>query len=795
MNQIPKLILSMAITTSMLTVPVAATAQEQEEGARLLEEVVVTATKRAATMQDVAVSMSAITEEGLDNLGVSNFEDFARTMASLNYTASGPNKLKLIVRGLSEGPISAADYQIQSMVSIYIDETPITSAVATPDLHVLDLERIELLRGPQGTLYGSGSMGGTLKMVTNRPNMDGFSGRVEATFSDTSGGDNSYEISAVLNTPMGEKNALRFVAYTKEDGGFIDNTATGEDNWNTVETSGGRASWLLQPNEDWDILTTYMHQKADVVGKPRYDVELGDLLFYGPAPDGQNDTIDLVNLNIEYHGWKFADLVSSTSYYKGRNDHWFDWSAVGYGAAEPLFFFTGTEPIVWQNIDQTYKVMSQEFRLVSTGDGPLTWTTGLFFDEEETSYDQTVWADQLERLMLVTPDPPFGPSSVQPGGVAYLGEDVIFYGENQHNVDQLALFGELTYAFNDKWSGTIGARWFQVDMKNDGWSIGAQNMITGVATTAAAARLIEAGIDPTPGAVFAEVLGSTGLVGGIVSDTDDGINPRFALEYRPTDSLLTYGLVSKGYRIGGVNSGLATGLGAPPTYGPDALWNYELGFKSTLAGGRMTLNGSIYYLDWSDIISVAGIEGFRYRINGGEASVTGAELSLEWQATDNWYFNAGLAYNDSQLEENICADFISGEPCTDNSSDLIGKKGDQLIGAPKLSYTAVIRYDDQLTETLDWRALLDFQHVGKSYDRYESSPNVHEQGNYDVVNLRLSLLTQTGWEFSLFGRNLTNERGIVDTQYLQGNINPGANWLRYTIIRPRTYGINVRYLF
>ena len=122
-------------------------------------------------------------------------------------------------------------------------------------------------------------------------------------------------------------------------------------------------------------------------------------------------------------------------------------------------------------------------------------------------------------------------------------------------------------------------------------------------------------------------MSTQGLVGGVVSDTDDGVNPRFALEYRPTDSLLTYGLISKGYRIGGVNSGLATGLGAPPTYGPDSLWNYELGFKSTLAGGRMTLNGALYYLDWSDIISVAGIQGFRYRINGDKASVTGQNSS------------------------------------------------------------------------------------------------------------------------------------------------------------------------
>ncbi len=787
-------ILALAIATSAFCFPPLLVAQEQsgQETEMVLEEVIVTANKRAETMQDVAVSMSALTEEMLDNLGVNNFEDFARTMASLNYTSVGPNKLKIIVRGMSDGPPENTDYQIQSTVSIYIDETPITSAVATPDLHILDLERIELLRGPQGTLYGAGSMAGTLKFVTNKPNLDGFSGRLDGSYATIDGGDQDYELSAVLNTPVGEKNALRFVAYTKKDGGFIDNTATGEDNWNTVKTTGGRLSWLLRPNDDWDILSTYTHQKADVIGRNRMEPELGDLKFYGPAPDSQKDTIDLFNVTIDYHGWSFADLVSSTSYYKGRNDFWFDWSAVGYGAAEPLFFFTGTEPIVWQNIDQDYKVLAQEVRLVSTGDGPSTWTAGQFVDSEKTDYDQTVWANDLETLMSITP---LGSASVQPGGVAYLGEDVIFYGENKHKVDQLALFGEYSYAFNDQWSGTVGGRWFRVKMKNDSFSQGAQNMITGVANIAAIERLIEAGIEPTPEAILTEVFSTTGLVGGVVSDTDDGFNPRFALEYRPTDSLLTYGLISKGYRIGGVNSGLATGLGAPATYGPDSLWNYEIGFKSTLAGGRMTLNGAIYYLDWQDIISVAGIEGFRYRINGDDASVTGVELSWAFQATEHWYFNAGLSYNDSQLEDNICSDFISDIPCTPEADDLIGLKGDQLIGAPKMSYTAGIRFDHRLTDTLDWRALLDFKHVGKSYDRYNSQPNAQEQGDYGVVNLRLSLLTQTGWEFSLFGRNLTDERGVINAQYLEGEINPQQNWLRWSVIRPRTYGVTVRYFF
>jgi outer membrane receptor protein involved in Fe transport len=333
-------------------------------------------------------------------------------------------------------------------------------------------------------------------------------------------------------------------------------------------------------------------------------------------------------------------------------------------------------------------------------------------------------------------------------------------------------------------------------MSNNPWSVGAQNMITPAGPNAAAQRLIAAGIEPTPEAVLLEVLSTQGLVGGEpVSDTDDGVNPKFALEFRPSDKVLTYGLASKGYRNGGVNSGLSVSFGAPQNYGPDSLWNYELGVKSTLAGGRATLNGAVYYLDWSDIISVGGVSGFRYRINGGKASVVGAELDAAMLLSKNWSFNFGINYADSQLDENICNDFISGTPCTDDSPDLVGRKGDQLIGAPKLSYTAALQYDGRLSNTLDWRALLDFKHVGVSGNWYETNAFRRELGDYDVVNLRFSVLASQGWEVTLFGRNLTDERGRTSTQYVQGSFDPSREYLRWMVIRPRTIGVNMRYYF
>lgn len=792
MSHKPRRSLPLSAAISVLLAPAAVLSQEAGQ-LNTLEEITVTASKRSESLQDVAVSVTAMSEAQLDGLGVNNFEDFARTQASLGYTSVGANKLKLIVRGLSEGPPENTDYQIQSTVGIYIDETPITSAVATPDLHIIDMARIELLRGPQGTLYGAGSMGGTLKMVTNRPRLDGFSARAEATYATIDGGDNDYEVSGVANAPLGDKNALRLVAYSKEDGGFIDNTATGEADWNTIETSGGRLSWLLQPNENWSVLATYMHQSVDVGGRNRMDPELGDLQFYGPGPDSQKDTVDLFNVTIDYSGLGFADVVSATSYYEGRNDFFFDWTDVGYVAAEPLFVFTGTEPLVWQRIDQTYEVISEELRLVSKGDGRLTWTTGLFVDSEKTSYEQTVWANDLETLMSITP---LGSASVQPGGVAYVGDDVIYYADsNEHTVKQAALFGELTYAFSDKWSATLGARYFWVDTETTGRSFGAQNIITGGASAAAQARLIERGVEPTPAAIMAEVFSTTGMVDGAEEGTDDGVNPKFSLQYRPNDDLLTYATMSKGYRTGGINGGMAVSFGAPATFGPDSLWNYELGLKSSLLEGRMTFNASVYYLDWSDIISVGGVNGFRYRVNGGKASVTGTEIDVAFQPTRNWYLRAGLAYNDSQLEENICSNLISDVPCTPESADLVGLKGDQLVGSADLSYTAGVQYENQLTSTLAWRAALDFQHVGKSFDRYESMPDAQEQGDYDQINLRFTLLSDSGWELSLFGKNLTDERGVTNATYVHGNLNPSQDWLRWSVVRPRTYGVTARYSF
>lgn len=792
MNHIPGRLLSLSAVTSILLSPVAlAQTRTAPEGA--LEEIIVTASKRSESLQDVPVSVTAMSQEQLDNLGVNNFEDFARTQASLGYTSVGANKLKLIVRGLSEGPPENTDYQVQSTVGIYIDETPITSAVATPDLHIVDMERIELLRGPQGTFYGAGSMGGTLKMVTAKPNLDGFAARLEGTYATIDGGDDDNELSGMANIPLGDKNALRLVAYTKEDGGFIDNTATGAEDWNTIETTGGRVSWMLQPNDVWNVLASYIHQSVDVGGRNRMDPELGDLQFYGPGPDSQEDTVDLFNLTVNYGGLGFADVVSATSYYKGNNDFYFDWTDVGYVAAEPLFFFTGTDPIVWQKIDQTYEVISEELRLVSKGEGRLTWTAGLFVDSEKTNYEQTVWANDLETLMSITP---LGSASVQPGGVAYVGDDVIYYSEfTKHSVDQAALFGEFTFTFTEKLSATVGARYFRVDTETSGQSVGAQNIITGGAAAAATARLIEQGITPTPAAVMAEVFSTTGMVGGAESGSDDGVNPKFGLQYRPNEDFLTYATVSKGYRTGGVNGGMAVSFGAPPMFGPDSLWNYELGLKSTLLDGRMTFNTAVYYLDWSDIISIGGVNGFRYRVNGGKASVKGAELDVAFKATQNWYLRAGLAYNDSQLDENICSNLISTTPCTADSTDLVGLEGDQLVGSPDLSYTVGVNYENRMTDRLGWRAAVDFQHVGASFDRYESMEDAQKQGDYEQVNARLSLFSDSGWDLSIFGRNLTDERGVTNATYVQGNFNPNQSWLRWSVVRPRTYGVTARFSF
>lgn len=726
------------------------------QGAQL-EEVVVTASKRTESLQDVPMAISALGTAALEEKGVVDFESYARLMPGLSYVDAGVGKRKLIVRGLSSGTDFGGE---QATVSVYIDDVPLTSSVSFPDLHMFDIERLELLRGPQGTLYGSGAMGGTLKIITNKPQFEEFEAKLDASYASIEDGDTSYALNGMINVPITDTLSVRMVAYDKTDGGFVDyvHPLVNKQDANEVETQGGRLAVSWAPTDRLSLLASAIHQTSDITGKPWYGPATGDLKIAAPVLDEQKDTTDIYNLTVNYSFDSFS-MLSTTSYFKGDNDWMFEFSENAYLVLGPLFDALQVEPISPHHYDEDFDIFVQEVRFQSESEGPLQWTGGVFYQKDEVRLRQTVVVDQLPLISfglgLAFGNPEFTYDSVLPGGNYYVGENVTYANDGTTEVEQAAVFGEVSYDLNDQWTATLGGRWFKIESEGEGYATGLQNTL----------------IDPTvPAPGYREF--------NVADASQDGFNPKASVDYRPNDDMMFYGLISQGYRLGGTNSDIVTLFGAPDSFDSDELWNYELGFKLEFMDRHARINGAVYYLDWTGIQTKQLLEnGFGYTDNAGKASVTGLELEGSYLFNDSWTLDFTLDTKTAELEE----DFVT-------EGQLAGEKGDRLQAVPELTYSVSLNNYTNLGSGLELQSLLSLQYVGDSSMEYDFvATKADELGDYSIVNARVSLISDGGWSVALYGDNMTDERGTTSTTNLVEE--------RRFVVRPRTLGVNLRYAF
>ncbi|WP_299978516.1 TonB-dependent receptor [uncultured Pseudoteredinibacter sp.] len=719
-----------------------------------LEEIVVTATKRELGMQDVAIAISALSGESLENKGATDFESYARLLPGLSYVDAGSGKKKLTVRGLSDG--TEFDAQLQATTSIYFNDIPLTSGVSAPDLHMTDIARVELLRGPQGTLYGAGSLGGTLRIITNEPVQGEFQGKIDGSYGATKSGDPATVVNMMMNIPLSDNLALRAVAYKKDDGGFIDYThaRVNEEDANDISTKGGRLALAYEPNDQLKINASYIYQESDINGKAWFNPG-SDLSIDAPVKDEQLDSTKIYNFTVDYDFGDIA-LYASSSYFNGDNDWVFEYSENAYLALKPIYDFSGIEAISPHHFNEEFDIFAQEIRLQSVDDSAFQWTAGLFYQKDKVDHEQIVVVDNLAGLLDVLGllQPGISGALVAPGGPFYVGDEVVYRNQNDFQIEQKAIFGEASYAFNDQWSATIGLRAFETEISDAGSSRGIQNLLTG-----------RVGTPP-------------GISTGSVSSSEDSVNPKFEVSFRPDDDRMIYALASKGYRIGGANSDIAVAGGAPAQYKSDSLWNYELGFKTQWMGNQLRLNGAIYYLDWSDIQTKSLLSnGFGYIDNAGSASITGFELEGAWQIDDIWSVDFGFDIKEAQLEE----DYIS-------AGTQQGADGDRLQGVPEFSYNFAINFDKDIADDMALRGLLAYQYVDESFMEYEfvAGPQ-HRIGDYAVLSANINLLLGDNIEVGLFGKNLTDERARTTAINVVDE--------RVFTIRPRTIGMNFKYQF
>jgi iron complex outermembrane receptor protein len=654
--------------------------------------------------------------------------------------------------------IVPSEVQDASLVAVYIDEMPVTLKSANPDLKVLDLQRIEVLQGPQGTLFGAGSMAGTVRQITQKPEFNELFGSVEAVGSRTSGfGGGNHNLRGSINVPVkNDTLALRLTGYTGKDSGFIRNQLTGRTT-NGVSTSQGRAALRLQATPDLlvDASVTASNIKGGI--NDAY-ANLAPYTTIALLPEVGNDKLQLYNLTVNYALGQ-ARLVSSTSYL--HRDTLYVTSAQYPATA---FIFGGQDPLMQSayTIGNRLTDFAQEFRLQSTAGGPLKWTAGAFFEKGSR--------DTLQDQPTTGFDARYAATRNFPGYNSQINDlattpDNYFSGRQYIDSHQVALFAEGTYTVweNGADSGldlTAGLRLFRGTQDFD---LAFTGLFGNLATATPAV--------PT---------GVPALANS--SATARGANPRFAAAYRVDADHTLYASAGKGFRYGGNNQPVPfnfCGINAPATFAPDSLWNFEVGSKNTLFDRRMTFNASAYRIDWDDVQVFNRLPcTYYFTQNAGKIRSEGLELETAVKITRR----ASIGINAS-LNHATATDTVQTGIAAQNIP-----AGARVPYAPKFAASATASYSIPLPNNDEVGVSASYAHRGEAYTNFAP-----EQGSYaeipssNTVNATLTYRTR-GYEVGLFGTNLTNGAKVSDVTPNTIAIQPGNTLY---LVRPRTVGLRV----
>ena len=773
-----------------------------------LNDIIVTANRSGAeSLQNVPIAVAVVNVDQITKSGQGNLVDLAKFTPSLSITEGAPGYNKFNMRGLSTGGYASSDTSDRSLVAVYLDDTPISVQGQTPDLKVYDLERVEVLRGPQGTLYGAGSMAGTIRFVTAKPDLNRFFGTAEAGVATTEHGEASFNLRGMVNLPIvADTLAVRGNFYVGRDGGYIDNIGKrNRDNANRNNTYQGRiaARWTPSPAVTVDASFTYERSKADGLNIAFSGLKPYTILTNGP--EGTDDRFRLYTLGADFDAG-FADVIVSGAY----TDR-----AIGFDASvEPqiAYFFqdygtglpisTTTYPLFTaptsydQNIslllpaelyqiDQKLKDYMLEGRLVSKPGGPVTWTVGAFYEKQKRHLRQdipTPGFDTLsyENLFYGPFNTPDGKYNSQTVDGAFQPDD-IFSGLQDVNERQIALYADGTWHATDKLDLTAGVRYFNFKEKY---------------------YLFEAGV--------------YGVVNHVPLETNarlksHGFNPRGNISYHVTDDVMLYGEVAKGFRYGGGNQPVPLGTtgiagqctsdlanygysSAPLTFGPDKLWNYTIGEKAKIAGGRVTLNASAYYIDWSDVQTRLGLNcSYFFTDNKGKITSKGLELESMIKASSELTFSLSGSYNSSKA---------NGDIPTVGAFD-----GDRTPYYPQWTANAQIFYDRPVGAG-DLHLQFGYQYQSSQNTRFNNFATTLVNNaltatgpsqTYAVIpeshNVSASVTYDIGaLELGVYGNNLVNGVDITNigraTYYAV--YQPGS---RDTYARPRTIGVRAKVKF
>ena len=788
-----------------------------EEANYTLQRMVVTATKRAQLAQDVPFSLNVQSEEDIKRLNTSDLEDLSRNVAGLSIQNLGPGQSVVTIRGISSGQIVRDQPGIKEQVGVYLDETPISLSLFTPDIDLFDLNRVETLRGPQGTLFGSGSIGGTVRYITNQPLLGVTEVKVEIDGNSVEENSLGGHVKTALNVPLGEDAAVRLVAYGTRYGGFIDALKEGgsvDEDVNDGNRFGGRIALLWEPTENLSITPRVVYQKIDLGG---FNRDEAFNLFANPYTDpairtpitlGEREQFLLLDEAFEDEtlildmivNWKIEDLfdVTYSASYVNRDilvsrDSSALTSSVSispFGGYPPKlgpdpnpFTFPEDKVLIPANLRDTtdLKQMTHELRLSSDDDSALQWLAGVFYANVERDYSQRNLAPGYDALALEHILNPIGlvPSDISNG---FPDVDSNYVSDLTYDLRQVAIFGEATYALLERLDLTAGLRWYDWEedktFKSGGafsnWD--AQNQDTPISS--------------------------------------DGFTPRFMVSYDATDNLTVNAQASRGFRLGGINDPLNQPLckDAYDTYRvyqefeDETLWNYEVGFKSSFE--NVTINGSVFYTDIENLgVNVdAGDCSSRVAISVPESHTMGAELELSIQPTRSLL----LAFAGSYVE----AEFDSTIRTADGSAVVEGiEKGNRIPSVPDWQLSGSATYTlpgllsaresyisgswqfvgDSITQSGDQVSgrevfLHNLPYAGMPADQTTEVDLLLD--SYHLFNLSAGLVYDN-IEFTAYVKNLTDEN--VELSFDRERA--GRARLAYRVGQPRTFGVVTRMRF
>jgi outer membrane receptor protein involved in Fe transport len=752
------------------------------------QEIVVTATKRETSLQDIPFSINAQTAQQIQRSGATTIEDLSRNVAGLQIQNLGPGQSQVAVRGVAAGQIVRDQPGVKEQVGVYLDESVISLSLFTPDLDLYDLNRVETLRGPQGTLFGSGSVGGTIRYITNQPNLTRTEGSLEANLNVLDGGDIGGALRGMINAPLGEDVAVRAVGYYTRYGGFIDAVGpAGGENVNDGYRAGGRIAIRLQPTESITITPRVLYQEIDANGFNRQEVfnlysnpftnpprTFGERQQYLLLRENFHDRTFLadLNLNIDLGPVTFTSI---SSYVNRDITVSRDASALTGSVSVDLGYPTAAVNLPSNLVDTTdLETFTQEARLATNGDGPFNFVAGVFYAHTARFYRQRLPTPGYDAFTDVR----FGAGTSAAVANGFPANSP-YNSDLPYSIDQYAAFGEATWDITDALHLTAGGRVYD----------------------------------------FSETRRFKS--GGLFSNDDNrvdetsssGFSPRFILSYEPADNIRINAQASKGFRLGGVNDPLNVPLCTPTdrllfggfqSYEDETIWNYEVGVRGRRSG--VSFAAAAFYTDMSNLQVTldAGSCSSRIVFNVPNAHSQGVEFELSAEPVEGLNFSI----NGTLLE----AEFDSTLPGALAATTGI-REGNRLPSVPKFQLSASASYEFPISDGANAYFGGSYQHVGSRYTQpsdQENNPRSFVSGlafngatgtgatiidlklpSYDYVNLSAGIDWDNGFGAMLYVSNLFDENALLSFDRERG----GRARLGFNVGQPRVIGITLRKRF